>query len=483
MVAAQTPMVTADDGERGRLLRYAWYVTIVFAMFFALSFTDRQIIGVLVEPLKADLMLSDVQIGLVGGLSFAIFFVCFGLPLGRLSDTHNRKWLIIAGVVVWCSATMLCGFATRFWQLLVLRMGVGLGEAALAPCAYSILADVFPRNRLGMALSVCTMAGALGMGLAYSGGATLLQWATNAAGAHGMVSLPVLGDLAPWRIVFLGVGLPGLVLSALLFTIREPARPASDARIAAASLSNVITYARSNWRTLVTHNVGMGCISITGYAASFWDIAFFARTYNWPAAASGRQYGLLAMTGAIVGALAGGWISDWLTSRRGRDAKLLVLGVIAILCVPIRLMYPLMPSRELALGLAFVAVTLVSAPYGVAAAALQIMAPSRMRGQLTAVYFFVQSLIGLGIGPMMVGVLTDHAFGDSQMLRYSLAITGGTAQILAAGLFLLGMRPYQATLINALAEDGDHPNRFSALNRCATITVRSAHERTTQINS
>jgi hypothetical protein len=227
------------------------------------------------------------------------------------------------------------------------------------------------------------------MGLAYSGGAALLHWGTAAAHGNGTVSVPLLGDLAPWRIVFLGVGVPGILLSILLFTIQEPPRPASLARAAAIPLSEVILYVRSNWRTFVLHNVGMGFISITGYTASFWDIAFFARTYQWPAAQSGRLYGLMAMVGSIIGALAGGWVSDWLTRTRGRDAKLLVLAVTAAVCVPIRLMYPLMPSRELAIGLAFVAITLVAVPYGVAAAALQIMVPSRMRGQLTAVYFFV----------------------------------------------------------------------------------------------
>jgi MFS family permease len=452
METTQASISTATEVTQAFRPRYSWYVAVVFALFFALSFTDRQIIGVLVEPMKAALMLTDVQIGLIGGLSFVIFFVCFGLPIGRLSDRYNRKWMIVAGVIIWSAATVLCSFATGFWELLVLRMGVGLGEATLAPCAYSILADIFPRNRLGMALSICTMAGALGMGLAYSGGATLLHWGTLAANVNGTVSLPILGDLAPWRIVFLGVGLPGIALSVLLFTIQEPPRPASDSR-AAIPLSEVISYVRSNWKTFVLHNVGMGFISITGYTASFWDIAFFARTYQWPAAQSGRLYGLMAMAGSILGALAGGWLSDWLTRTRGRDAKLLVLAATAAVCVPIRLMYPLMPSRELAIGLAFVAVTLVAVPYGVAAAALQIMVPSRMRGQLTAVYFFVQSLIGLGVGPTMVGVLTDHLFRNPQMLRYSLTIVGGTAQILAAGLFLLALRVYQTTIINASVED------------------------------
>jgi MFS family permease len=446
-------MSTAKAGLPASPARYAWYVAVVFALFFALSFTDRQIIGVLVEPMRAALRLSDVQIGLIGGLSFALFFVSFGLPIGRLSDRYNRKRIIVAGILIWSAATVLCSFATGFWELLVLRMGVGLGEATLAPCAYSILADIFPRNRLGTALSICTMAGSLGMGLAYSGGATLLHVATAAANADGVVPLPLLGDLAPWRIVFLGVGVPGIVLSLLLFSIREPLRSAPDARAAAIPLSEVMDYVRANWRTFVLHNVGMGFISITGYTASFWDIAFFARTYQWPAAESGRLYGLMAMAASIFGALGGGWISDWLTRTRGRDAKLLVLAVTAAVSIPIRLLYPLMPSRELALGLAFVALILVAVPYGVAAAALQIMVPSRMRGQLTAVYFFVQSLIGLGVGPTMVGVLTDHLFHDPQMLRYSLTIVEGTAQILAASFFVLALRPYQSTLRNASAED------------------------------
>jgi MFS family permease len=462
MVARPVDTSTVEAAAQGRLPAYAWYVTAVFALFFALSFTDRQIVGVLVEPMKAALQLTDVQIGLIGGLSFVVFFVCFGLPLGRLADTYNRKWLILGGVLVWSTSTVLCGFATQFWELLILRMGVGLGEATLGPCAYSILADIFPRNRLAMALSFCTMAGALGMGLAYSGGALLLHWGTAAAGASGTVSLPLFGDLAPWRIVFLGVGLPGIALSVLLFTIREPARPAADGRATATALTEVIAYVRSNWRTFLMHNVGMGFISITGYTASLWDIALFARSYQWPAAESGRIYGLMAMAGSILGALSGGWLADWLTRRRGRDAKLLVLAVAAAVCIPIRFLYPLMPTRDLALGLAFIAVTLVAIPYGVAASALQIMVPSRMRGQLTAVYFFVQSLIGLGVGPTTVGLLTDHVFRSPQMLRYSLIITGGTAQILAAGLFLLALKPYQTTLINALSADSRSLNSLAS---------------------
>lgn len=426
-----------------------WFVAGVFGLFTMLSFADRQIIGLLVEPIKSELRLSDVQLSLVGGLSFVVFYVTFGLPLGRMADKHNRKRIVIVGVLIWSIATMLCALATQFWQLLLLRMGVGLGEAALAPCAYSILAQIFPRQRLATALSVCTMAGAVGMGFAYFGGGLLLHWATSAASTAGTVSVPLLGELTPWRVVFLSAGLPGVIFSALLLAVREPQRGSATGQHVAVRLSQVIAYLRANSTTFITHNVGMGLIAMTGYTASFWDIAFFERTYGWTAASSGRPYGLLAMAGSVIGALTGGWLADHLSAKRMRDSKILVLVGAALIGIPIRFLYPLMPSQELALALAFVGIVIVGIPFGVAAAALQLMTPLRMRGQLTAVYFFVQSLIGLGLGPTIAGMLTDYGYQNPLMLRYSMVITGGAAQILAAILFAGALGPYQATLIRA----------------------------------
>lgn len=149
------------DGSVEPVSKYAWYVAFVFALFFVFSFVDRQIIGILVPGMKAGLGLTDIQLSYVGGLSFVVFYTVFGIPLGRMADTYNRKWIIIFGVVVWTVSTAACAFVQDYWSLLGLRMGVGLGEAALAPCAYSILADLFPRKRLSIAISICTMVVAL----------------------------------------------------------------------------------------------------------------------------------------------------------------------------------------------------------------------------------------------------------------------------------------------------------------------------------
>src|SRR5688572_13373225 len=171
----QTAVPTTDD----RVPVYAWYAAIIFSLFSALSFIDRLIIAVLIEPMKLELHLTDVQLSLIGGLSFVIFYTVFGLPMGRLADTFNRKWIIYAGVVIWTSATALCGLATRYVHLLLLRMGVGLGEAALAPGAFSILTDLFPRRRLATGIAVCSMGASFGIGFAYLGGALILEWANE----------------------------------------------------------------------------------------------------------------------------------------------------------------------------------------------------------------------------------------------------------------------------------------------------------------
>jgi len=434
-----------------RTSTYAWYVAVIFAIFFVFSFIDRQIIGVLVKPMKAELALSDLQLSYVGGLSFVIFYSIFGIPLGRAADSYNRKWLIIIGVVIWSAATATCGLTTGYWQLLVLRMGVGLGEAALAPCAYSMLADMFPRKRLAMAISICTMGGAFGYGFAFLGGALVLGWANSLVGEPGFIEVGMLGQLTPWRIVFLAVGVPCLIFTLSMITVKEPARQTSGESSASTSipLSKVIAYFRMHIKAFLFLYLGMGFLTMGSYGAAFWDITFFDRTYGWPPEHSGIFYGIAATLGQFTGALIGGIVADRLSAKGTRDAKILVLVIIAFASFGLRLIYPLMPSSTSAMAVIFPLLLLTGAPFGVAAAALQIMAPARMRGQVTAIYFFVQALIGLGIGPTLVAFLTEQVFQDLSMLRYSLVISGGVGLLLSSLLFLYALRPYQEALAHA----------------------------------
>ena len=440
--------MSSADGASEKISAYAWYVAILFAVFFVFSFVDRQIIGILVPGMKQEIGLSDLQLSYIGGLSFVLFYTIFGIPLGRMADSCNRKWLIFAGVVIWTVSTAACGLADEYWQLLVLRMGVGLGEAALAPCAYSMLADIFPRKKLTIAISICTMGGAFGFGFAFLGGAWVLGWANELVGDVGRIQVVLLGDLTPWRIVFLAVGLPGLALSLLMFTVKEPER-SGRIKDAVPSVPQVIAYMRKHWLVFVGIYFGVGFLNLGSYAAAFWDITFFDRTYGWPPQESGILYGMAATTGQFVGALIGGLITDRISARAGRDAKILILLAIAFVSLWLRLIYPLMPTYTAALMLALPTFLFTGATFGVAAAALQLASPARMRGQITAVYFFVQSLIGLGLGPTSVAFLTEKVFEDLSMVRYSLVIAGSIGLALATLLFFLARNSYHDALVDA----------------------------------
>jgi MFS family permease len=199
---------------------YAWYVVIVLMVIYTLSFIDRQILAFLVGPIRADLQISDTAIGLLGGFAFAIFYTLLGLPMGWLADRKSRRGLIAIGLVFWSLMTALCSLARSFGTLFAARIGVGVGEATLTPAAFSLIADYFPREKLARALSVYSMGILIGSGLAFIVGGAVVQ------AMNGMPALqvPVLGTMAPWRLTFLIVGLPGLAIALLLLTVREPVR-------------------------------------------------------------------------------------------------------------------------------------------------------------------------------------------------------------------------------------------------------------------
>ena len=295
---------------------YSWYVVAVLLLFYVFSFVDRQIIALLVEPMKADLGLSDVQMSLLGGLSFAIFYTIFGIPLGRMADSCSRRGLIAAGVALWSLMTTLCGFANRFLHLLILRMGVGLGEAALSPAAFSMIADSFPRHKRATALSIYSMGIYLGAGLAFTGGAILLGWADELISTRAGDPLPLLGAIKPWQIVFLAVGLPGLLLTGLLFTVREPQRRGLErarggirqGRVSAVPLEEVVRFLGRNWKAIAFHNLGLAFLSLAAYAGAFWDAAFFERIHGWKPQEMGIWYGILTMVAGAAGGI-----------HRGRD--------------------------------------------------------------------------------------------------------------------------------------------------------------------
>ena len=277
---------SAADGTKeaaGHSLRYAWYVVGVLTLLYAFSFIDRQIFSLLVGPLRRDLHIGDTKISLLIGFSFALFYTFFGIPIGRLTDIYSRRLIIATGLVLWSAFTAGCGLASNFETMLLLRMGVGVGEAALSPAAYSLITDYFPRNRLATALSVYSMGIYVGSGLANLLGGLVVAYASTQA----IWTVPVLGAVHPWQIIFLFVGLPGVALAPLLLTVREASAHGGSARQSAVPMRQVFSYIFENRRTFLLHNVGFGLLALSSYASGAWVPEFYRRHFHWTIGTTG----------------------------------------------------------------------------------------------------------------------------------------------------------------------------------------------------
>ena len=429
--------------------RYAWYIVSVLMLCYAFSLIDRQILSLLVAPMKRDLHISDTRIGLLQGLSFALFYTLAGLPLGKLADVYSRRRIITAGVVAWSIMTVVCSTARSFRSLFFARVGVGVGEAALSPAAFSLIADSFPPRQLGLALSVYSMGIYLGSGLAMIVGGSVVQGLSH----RPEIALPLLGTIASWRATFLVVGLPGLLIALLTLTIREPQRRAlllsANGRAVEPGFREVLEQLRRRTRSLAGISLGMVFQAVTGYAFLAWGPTFFERTYGWTVGQAGRTLGILTLIFGCLGMYVGGGLCDhW--QRRGIAEAPLRVGVLSAagtaVAFPLAL---LVGSTTWTTVLLAVAIFVLAFPIGSSYAALQLIFPNQLRGQVSALFLFTLSLGGLSLGPLVPGLLTDYLFRNDKMFASSLALTIATASVLMWGLFLTTYRPYREDYLAA----------------------------------
>ncbi|MCI0661408.1 MAG: MFS transporter [Acidobacteria bacterium] len=428
---------------------YAWYVVGVLTLVYVFSFIDRQILSLLVRPIRRDLGISEVQMSLLMGLSFAVFYTFFGIPLGRLADSKSRRTIIALGFAFWSIFTAGCGLARNYFQMLLLRMGVGVGEAALSPSAYSIIADYFSPKRRATAISVYSMGIYIGTGLAFIIGDTVAGFAAQ----QETWELPLIGPTRPWQVVFFIVGLPGILLALLMYTVREPVRRGTrkidhhgKSVVAVVPLKEVTDYLWLNRRTFICHNVGFALLSFSSYGSTAWIPTFFVRNHGWTEAQAGQVYGWIVAIFGTLGVAVGGRFSDWLAERGRRDATMLTGFIVSLAWLPFGMLYPVVSSPYLAAVLLIPTLFMASAPFGVAPAAIQQMMPNAMRGQASAIYLFVVNLIGLGLGPTAVASMTQYIFQDDQAVRYSLLIVATIAHLIAAVLLWSGMKAYLDSL-------------------------------------
>lgn len=406
---------------------YAWFVVTVLALANCVSFIDRLILSLLVQPIKADLGISDTAFSLLAGAAFAIFYCGMGLVIARWADRYSRKWIITTGITLWCSMTALAGTAKSFTQLFVYRVGVGVGEATLSPSAYSMLAGYFPPQRLALAIGVFSAGVTGGTGIAFLLGGAMIGWVF----ALGPISIPLLGELAGWRLVMFLVGVLGLPVALLMLLVREPERPKGTAP---ASLAEVIAHFKANIHRYGYLFAGYGTTSISAFAVMTWTPALYQRQYGETITAAATTLGTVALIGGLLGAFAGGLLSDRLESRGDPHAKLRVLcGCGFGLLLP-GIIAPFMPSMLGHAAVIFFLFFFGSAATGPAGAYVQSITPDRMRAQFGAFYQLSLVLVGATLGPFMVGFTTDFVFADEQKIGWSMALTSLIANPIAAWL-------------------------------------------------
>jgi MFS family permease len=428
---------------------YAWFVVFVLTVAYTCSFIDRQILTLLIEPIRRDLQITDTQVSLLGGLAFSIFYTTLGIPIARLADQTRRRNLMAAGLAFWSLMTAACGLARGFWGLFLARMGVGVGEAALSPAAFSLLSDYFPARKLALAISVYSMGLYFGAGLALMIGGTVVRMVSNAP-TH---QLPLVGEVFAWQLTFFVVAALGLPVLLLMLLIREPARRGLAHRagtdVQPSSWPALRAFVRVNARTLACHVSAFTLFGVAINCYLFWAPTLMMRTHGWDAPRAGFTIGAMLLVLGTAGVLCGGWVAQRIGASGRRDA-ILRAAYVGMLCgLPFLVGTPLLDDAGLATVGLGAAVFFMAFPQGLPSAALQVITPNPLRAQVTAIYFFVGNLIASGLGPTIPALLGDYVFRDPSMLRYSLFIVQGIVLPLSLVCLHLGFASFRDSVRRA----------------------------------
>ena len=417
--------------------RAAWWALILLTATYTFSFIDRQIINLLVDPIRADLSLSDSQVSFLQGLAFVLPYVILSIPLGRIVDRANRIRVLVVGILVWTISCVTCGLAKNFWQLGVARMGVGAGEASVTPASWSLLADYFPEDKRALPVSIFLMGPYLGAGLSLILGAEVVGWASGL----GSIELPVIGALAPWQLTFMLVALPGLLMVFLLPLLREPPRTQRlTETVEPLSWGDVAHYVWPRRGVFGAYLLGAPFIVLVLYALQAWVPSLLIRVHGLEIVDAGRYYGTIALVAGSAGVLSGPVAARWLATRMDPARAPLVTSIWSTsLLIPVLVGAGLAESLSWALVLITVASYLVTFPLALFATGLQSASPNEMRGLMAGCFVLSTNLIGLALGPTSVALASDYIFESTQAVGSSLALVGATVLPMAVVLLWRGL--------------------------------------------
>jgi MFS family permease len=430
---------------------YSWYVVFMLTLLYIVSFLDRTVISMVIDPLKADLGVSDTQVSFLSGLAFALFYSVVGIPVGRLADRRSRRLIIGIGATFWSVMASVCGLAQNYAQLFLARVGLGIGEATLMPSAYSMISDYFPRKKQPIAYAVMMLGAPIGSGLAFVVGGMIASFAETT----GVVNFPLLGEIRSWQLVFLLTGLPGLGIALWAWlTIREPERTGllqsvQQKQGEVLSVRGAFRFVADNLRTYGTLLGGMSLTAMFALGYLGWIAVFYMRTHGLTAGEVGTLFGPIALFGGVFGVLAGSIWCSYLTAKGRQDAPLRTAVHALWIAIPSGIAAPLVNDLNISLVLIAVLVFFLTFPQGTNVAAFQLITPNEMRAQVSAVFLLITNVFGLGLGATSVALLTDYVFGAPALVNQSLAMM--TALVAAPALILLtlGLRPYRRSLQEA----------------------------------
>jgi MFS family permease len=419
--AAQTEAEAAAVAASAEVKPYpsaatGWVIVIFLTVAYIFSFIDRYILGLLIEPIKAEFDLSDRQIGWLLS-AFTIVYGFVGIFMGWLIDRGRRTWIVAAGVAFWSAATVATGMAKSYGQLFVARMGVGVGEATLSPATFSIIGDSFPPEKRGKPIAFYSSALPIGAGVASLLSAGIIAW-TATSGAQ---SLPLFGELEPWRFTLVLVGLPGVLFAAVFLFIREPVRRVTVASadvIGGSSFRDALAYI---WKNRVLYfGFLMVICSMTAIAYSQGFLApTFERTWGWSPQLYATVNGIALLIIGPVNMMIVGTISDRWTSKGVPDAALRLLYIGFFIMVPTGALPMFMPNAELAFAVLCINTVGIGIVSAIGVTSLLVITPGQVRGQIVALYYLTISWFG-SLGPIVVGELSSSVFGEND-LRYAVA--------------------------------------------------------------
>lgn len=428
----------------------AWRTVAIFTLIYGFGTLDRQIAALLVPHIKHDLNLSDLQVSMIQGLAFGLFFMAASPVVGWLVDRMSRRKVLFVGLATWSLGGIASGLSRTFGQLFGARATVGAFEATINPSAYSLFSDLFPPRKLALPLSIFVLGGNLGSAISFVVGGAVIAWA-----ASTVTSLPVLGELRGWQLAFIVTGLPGFLLSPIVFLAAEPARHTGRAAgvdkltISHTGFGDLWAYARNHKSFYAGLLLGIGTIMSFVVGLQSWNATYLSRHFGWDLAQIGYVLGWTQLASALVGLALHGWIVDRLFARGLGNVHPMYMALMCALAVPCGIGAYFATNAWTMVVLYNLAYFFVMGFSSIGPAALQIATPVALRGKASAVYMIVLSILASILAPIIVATFTDVLFQDEAKLGYSMALFAGLTAVLSSVLLVWAGRGAHAAISDA----------------------------------